>query len=496
MSSSADFLCAGHGGGCYNMNMTPDTELLRRYAGSRSEEAFAELVTRHLNLVYSAALRQVGGDAHLAQDVAQAVFTDLARKASRIAGSRPAMGNLTGWLYTSAHFAAAKIVRTETRRRDREEKFMREAVNEPAPAVEWKNLRPALDDAMHELHETDREAILLRYFENRPFAEVGAKLGLGENAARMRVDRALEKLRGILTRRGITATAALTAAICANAVQTAPAGLAATLTTASLAGAGTGTALTLLKFMTAIKLQLGISALVVAGATTALVVQHHAQTKLCGQNESFREQIGQLVAENESLSNRLAAAGDRPSPSGEQLNELLRLRGEVGTLRRQTNELGKLAQTWQGVVRQNSSAADLSPLGQTNFPRESWGFAGYATPEAAIESLLWAKSVGDVQAFLASATPEITNAIVKSYLKQNSDEARSRFLADEAKGWSAFQILNRIPLADDEVMLQAQLQVQANGTPQQGDLMMVLKRIDGEWKCINEYSSPAFRQLP
>ena len=94
---------------------------------------------------------------------------------------------------------------------------------------------------MHELKESDREAILLRYFENRQFAEVGAKLGLNENAARMRVERALEKLRAIFVKRGITAATALASVISANAVQMAPAGLAATLATTSIAAVGTGT---------------------------------------------------------------------------------------------------------------------------------------------------------------------------------------------------------------------------------------------------------------
>src|SRR5471030_1800646 len=109
--------------------MTPDHELLRRFAEADSEAAFAELVRRHVNLVYSAALRQVNGDAHLAQDVAQTVFTNLARKAAPL--SRREV--LTGWLYTSAHFAAAKIVRGENRRRDREEKYMGEPTSETAP---------------------------------------------------------------------------------------------------------------------------------------------------------------------------------------------------------------------------------------------------------------------------------------------------------------------------------------------------------------------------
>src|SRR5580698_1493720 len=163
--------------------MTPDHELLREFARTNSGDAFAELVRRHLNLVYSAALRQVNGDAHLAQDIAQSVFTDLARQASSLARRE----NLSGWLYTSAHFAATKIIRGENRRRDREAQFMRETINETASDGEWDKVRSTLDEAMHELKPSDREAILLRYFENRPFAELGTLFGLNENAARMRV---------------------------------------------------------------------------------------------------------------------------------------------------------------------------------------------------------------------------------------------------------------------------------------------------------------------
>ena len=162
---------------------------------------------------------------------------------------------------------------------------MREPTTETAPrSSTWEKLRPTLDDAMHELKETDREAILLRYFENQPFSEVGAKLGLNENAARMRVERALEKLRDIFAKRGITTATALASVISANAVQIAPANLAATLTAASIATAGTGT-FTLLKIMTATKLKLAFSALVVAGAATAFVIQHQAQEKLRAENE-------------------------------------------------------------------------------------------------------------------------------------------------------------------------------------------------------------------
>jgi len=313
--------------------MTPDSELLRQFARTNSEAAFAELVRRHVNLVYSAALRQVNGDEHLAKDVAQTVFTDLARKS----GSLARRENLTGWLYTSAHFAAAKMVRGENRRRDREEKFMREPT-ETASEADWEKLRPTLDNAMHELKETDREAILLRFFENQPFIQVGAKLGLNENAARMRVERALEKLRDIFTKRGITTATALASVISANAVQMAPANLAATLTAASLAGVGSGT-FTLLKIMTATKLELAFSALVVAGAATALVVQHQAQEKLRTDNTALSQQIAQLQTDNENFSNRLVGIDDAKKLSDEEFNELLKLRGEVGVLRSQNVDL-------------------------------------------------------------------------------------------------------------------------------------------------------------
>jgi RNA polymerase sigma factor (sigma-70 family) len=322
--------------------MSPDSELLGQFARTNSQEAFAELVKRHVNLVYSAALRQVNGDEHLSKDVAQIVFTDLARKARSLSQRT----NLTGWLYTSAHFAAAKIVRGESRRRDREEKFMRESTNDSGmgvppvhsvPEPDWEKIRPTLDDAMHELKEADREAILLRYFENRQFAEVGAKLGLNENAARMRIERALEKLHAIFIKRGVTTATALASVISANAIQMAPSNLTATLTTASVATVGTGT-FTLLKIMTATKLKLGISALIVAGAATAIVIQHQVQEKLRADNEALAQQLVQLQTDNESLSNRLAGVEDSKKLPENPNNELLRLRGEVGVLRRQIDE--------------------------------------------------------------------------------------------------------------------------------------------------------------
>lgn len=204
--------------------MLDDATLLRRYSREHSEEAFAELVRRHVDLVYSAALRHVGGSVHRAQDVTQAVFTDLARKAGALGGR----SSIAGWLYLSAHHAAAQLRRTEQRREAREQEahLMNEHAGSPLAGVDWEKLQPVLDESIRQLNETDREAVLLRFFEQRPFAEIGAALKLNEDSARKRVERALEKLRAALSVRGVTSSsAALGLVITDKAVSTAPATL-------------------------------------------------------------------------------------------------------------------------------------------------------------------------------------------------------------------------------------------------------------------------------
>ena len=249
--------------------MPDDAQLLHRYAEEKSEEAFAELVRRYLDLVYSAALRQVGGDAHRARDVAQVVFTTLAQKARALTG-HPV---LAGWLYTATQHAAAKAVRAESRRRAREQAAhsMNEMLSGDAAETDWARVRPVLDAAMGELNERDREAVLLRFFAGRPFAEIGAALHLSEDAARMRVDRALAKLHALLARRGVNSTTAALAAVLANqAVASAPAGLMAAVTASALGSAGSvgaAAAVSVVHFMSTAKTITGI-----AGAIALLAV--------------------------------------------------------------------------------------------------------------------------------------------------------------------------------------------------------------------------------
>jgi RNA polymerase sigma factor (sigma-70 family) len=181
-----------------------DGDLLQKYLNAGSEGAFTELVRRHLDLVYSAALRKLGGDETLAKDVAQSLFLDLARKASSLTGRV----SLAGWLYTSARFAATSTVRSEQRRRLREEEAARMQENREASTgnLNAEQLDSALDDAMDELDDSDREAILLRFFQARDLKAVGTAFGISDDAARKRVDRAVEKLREKFVRRGIEST--------------------------------------------------------------------------------------------------------------------------------------------------------------------------------------------------------------------------------------------------------------------------------------------------
>jgi len=267
--------------------MKDDATLLLGYARHRSEADFAELVRRHLGLVYGVALRELNGDVHLAQDATQLVFTDLARKSDRLAGHRL----LAGWLFNSARYAAANLVRGTRRRQVREAAAqLMQTMNapEPADALDWDRVRPVLDEALGELNDRDREAVLLRFLQNRDYAAIGARLALSDNAARMCVDRALDKLRTGLARRGVTSTAAaLAAVLTTQAVVAAPAGFATAVTSAALATGGTVAAAT--TFMSLTKLQLGL-ACAIALAGGGLVI-HQAQA-----NARLREELAVLPA--------------------------------------------------------------------------------------------------------------------------------------------------------------------------------------------------------
>lgn len=318
--------------------MNDDAELLRQYAEEGANEAFSELVRRHVDLVYSAALRQLNGDAHLAADATQLVFSDLARKAGALARHRV----LAGWLFTSTRFVTAKLVRGERRRQAREMEALRMSEidhDDPAAQLDWQRVRPVLDDVMAELGDADREAILLRFFQGRDYAGVGAKLNLSDNTARMRVERALDKLRALLARRGVRSTSsALAVALANQAVMAAPAGLAATVAgaavaggTAAVVGVGAGTAVT---FMSITKLQIGLAGAVAVAGATGFVVQ--AETAAALQDEAARlRNEGDAIATLRVENQRLAAVAAEIAALRQDGATWAQLQGEVATLKAQ-----------------------------------------------------------------------------------------------------------------------------------------------------------------
>jgi RNA polymerase sigma factor (sigma-70 family) len=261
------------------MKITETQELLQAYARDRSEPAFQELVSRYVDLVYSAALRRVTGDTLLAEDITHEVFTELARKAPFL----PADVMLGGWLHRHTGFVASTALRGEQRRRARERQaFEMNTLNQPSES-DWEQLAPLLDDALDELDATDHDAVVLRFFERLELRKIGMALGVSEDAAQKRVSRALEKLRALLLKRGNVSlpVAALSLVLASHSVQAAPSGLGTRIgkaaCKAAAASAGAGLIAALLT-STALKVVAGSAAIVVL-ASAALFFSLQAKNR-------------------------------------------------------------------------------------------------------------------------------------------------------------------------------------------------------------------------
>jgi RNA polymerase sigma factor (sigma-70 family) len=384
-----------------------DQVLLRAYARDRCEASFSEIVHRHVDFVHSTAWR-ILRDSGLAEEVTQRVFLALAQHSAKL----QERASITGWLHETARNLAINTVRSEERRRQREKETA--AVNPPDTndAEEfWGQLAPRLDEALAQLNAIEREVLLWRYFERRTAEQIGERLGLTAEAAQKRVARALDRLRGILAQRGLSAPAAnLAALLSTHAVQSAPVGLAAAaITAASSASAAFPAGSTLQILMTSTKVKLSVAALLAASVTTPLVLQYQANARL-------REQVAQLRAEQGAPPPAPPATAVSDASEFERLRnehtELLRLRGQVTQLRQQlasepkTDSKGanrnptdnRLTEEMENANRLLAKSPEI-PLIRTNDFRN----AGYATAEATFHTLNWAQANHDTNAFLKAA---------------------------------------------------------------------------------------------
>ena len=353
--------------------MTSDLDLLRQFARENSQDAFAEIVRRHLNLVYSAARRQVHSP-QLAEDIAQSVFADLARGAGKL---KPGT-ILTAWLYSVTRRTAIDAIRKEFRRQLREQTAM-EMNNMNATANDWAQIEPLLDDAMAALDETDRSAILLRFFENKNLREVGEALGASEDAAQKRVSRAVERLREFFSKRNATIGAGgLAVLISANAVQSAPVGLAVTISAAAvLAGTAvhTSTVIAASKVIAMTTLQKTLITATVAVLAGAGIYEAHQTSQLRDQVQMLQQQqaplagqIQQLQRERDDATNRLAGliAENARLKSNPDHPELLKLRGEVTLLKaaeaqKENDPTDAAAKSWLNRVKQLKQYVEQHP---------------------------------------------------------------------------------------------------------------------------------------
>ncbi len=464
--------------------MTDDIELLERFAARGDERAFGTLVERHVSLVYSTARRVVNGDTHLAEDVAQKVFTDLARKARTL----PRDTVLTGWLYEAARFTAANTIRGERRRQAREQEVMAMQTPTTEPDAAWEQIAPHLDDAMGELPAADRHAILLRYFQNHDFAAVGRALGVSDDTAQKRVSRAVDRLREFLARRGVTVGASgLAVIISTNAVLMAPAGLSAAITVAALAGTAiTTTALAAAtKTIAMTALQKTLIAAALAAAIGTGIYEARQASDLRSQVNTFRQQqaalMEQITQERDEAANKLSALTNDNERLNRNTVELLRLRGEVGLLRRQLE-----TQKVQAGLQRPSAIKTPQPVSHTPgsyVGKDQMAHVGYGTPEAAMETMIWAMMSGTYEQVMEGFDPAMQAGVIAS---GNSREAFETSRMKIALLFKGMQIVAKKFVAEDKVELKFKWDfdptIKQIDPQMSGFIIQPMVKIGDEWK--------------
>jgi RNA polymerase sigma factor (sigma-70 family) len=422
------------------MQVKSDAQLLRDYAEKADEAAFREIVTRYTDLVYSAALRQVESP-DLAADMAQGVFVDLAHKAKSVGERLAPDASLAGWLFRGTRYLALNHLRDTRRRATHERTAMENLITNSATAPDWEQIRPVLDEALAALNDDDREALLLRYFKNQDLRTVGAALGISDDAAQKRVSRAVERLRELFARRGLTVGAGgLAAVLAVNAVQAAPAGLAATISTAALGGTAVTAALTTATkaiAMTTLQKSLILATLtVVAGAG---IYEARQNVGLLDENLTYQVQqtaltgqMEQLQQEHDNDAKRLAGMTDDLAAARKNAAEMAKLRGEIERLRDINGQLSSLTNdSRQGLVKswlaredrlrqlvaqnQGKTIPELQLLSENQWLDAAMN-ANFDTDKDVNEAL------GELRRTAENEFCNLATAAVKDYMKDNNGQ--------------------------------------------------------------------------
>jgi len=353
-----------------------------------------------------------------------------------------------------------------------------------APEATWSDIAPYLDAALGELDETDRDAVLLRYFEKKSAREMASQLGISDDAAQKRVSRAVERLREFFAKRGVTVGASgLAVVISANAVQAAPVGLALTISTAVvLTGTTLATTATIVatKAITMTALQKTIVAATIAVLAGAGIYEARQASQLRGQVQDLQQQqanqIQQLQAERDDATNQLAGLAAELANAKRSNSELLKLRGEVGLLRKQAAATSNAPQ----ASVQKPTAPDPSQDGNLESPlvtRDQYEFSGFAQPEATVKSMFWAMSQADLDTCLAIGTPALQEQTRKQWEGHTEEEIKVGILNDnDNRRVTGYRIISQVPVSDNEVVLS----IFQEGRNR--EKKMRLERIDGEWK--------------
>jgi RNA polymerase sigma factor (sigma-70 family) len=456
------------------------------YVENGSEPAFRKVVERYLQMVYSTAFRLVDGHSQLAEDVSQQVFIDLAK----LAGTLGPSAMLGAWLHRHTCYLSAKAIRGERRRQNRERISAEMKVENQHTEAELGPLRTILDESINRLSSGDRIAILLRYYEENDFRSIGTALGTNENSARMRVARAVDKLRLLLSRKGVTLTVtSLAALLSTHSLIAAPTSLASALSSTALSAATASSgssALSFFKWIMMPKLKTGLATslgAVLLVSPVALQFQNHLRLK--NDLVNLRQQLENAVdpsAENFRLAGVESSAHRMTLLRAHQESELASLRAEWSPLVQRVaaieNRLGSVLNNRSRNEPQRDPAHD----GGIVYAKSDWTFAGFDTPENTFLSSMWAISQGDLHTFLAALTPEGRQKI------SGSSEGESKILlekmiASKSEGLKSVPALRikRTDITENEVLLD----ISDEGAPTKGSQMFV-RRIEGEWKLALE----------